>query len=502
MAQTSPLDYITAAQQATLKTPIINKTDAQVQAETESADNALKALEQRYANPNWFNVAAGFFKPQLGGFAASLGSAAQVLGENVEQQRANELPIYAARAQVGMLKGQMANRQTAAKEFEAERAKGFVDTNMPALIARLGSLGAAPELVDAAKEALAARSSIAGTQSTKVGTAIQATEAMGKDPMLMLQDYTRLQLQPDVDPAQLEAKQKQVFANVAASKPPQVAQEQWNAMSRYDQMASASKYAEAQLEKGMSTEDKLRQQANTAPERLGLLGSIRDLALGAGIPDSKDADGKTINGQQQMGSLLNKFGGNNPMEVFARAMADGKGPALLQDIDVYARQAGMSEEAKNKFQVLVKLLAENQVTLRGGALNPTDAFGQLQTMASPNVGNSQNALVTLTDLMSHSEKHNQEKYNYAKDAKKPYGELERDIGFNELRSKYAKEHARIAASNPLMAAPESYNPSSGNVSAKPAAPAAPASQQRSNERTINGQVWVRQPDGSYKPKAP
>ena len=494
----SPLDYITAAQQATLKAPVINKSDVQAQAEQESADNALKALEQRYANPNWFNVAAGFFKPQLGGFAASLGSAAQVLGENVEQQRANELPIYAARAQVAATKAQLSNRQAAAKEFEAERAKGFADTNMPVLIARLESLGAAPELVSGAKEALAARSSIAGTQSTQLGTTVKATEAMGKDPMLQLQDYTRLQLQPDTDPAQLKAKQDQVFANIAASKPPQVAQEQWNGMSRYDQMASASEYAKSQVEKGMSTEDKLRQQANTAPERLGLLGSIRDLALGAGIPDSKDASGKAINGQQQMGTLLNKFGGNNPMEVFARAMADGKGPALLQDIDQYARQAGMSEEAKNKFQVLVKLLAENQVTLRGSSLNPTDAFGQLQTMASPNIGNSQNALVTLVDLMGHAEKHNQEKYNYAKEAKKPYGELERDIGFNDLRTKYAKEHARIATSNPLMVAPETYSPSSGNVSAKPTTP---ASQQRPSERTINGQVWVRQPDGSYTPKA-
>jgi hypothetical protein len=194
-----------------------------------------------------------------------------------------------------------------------------------------------------------------------------------------------------------------------------------------------------------------------------------------------------------MGVLLNKFGGNNPMEVFARAMADGKGPALLQDIDVYARQAGMSEEAKNKFQVLVKLLAENQVTLRGGALNPTDAFGDLQGRSVPNTTNSQNALVTLTDLMSHAEKHSQEKYNYAKNAKKPYGELERDLGFNDLRTNYAKEHARIATSNPLMSTSENYNPSSGNVSAKPVATAA-----RPNERVIGGKNWVRKPDGNWE----
>jgi hypothetical protein len=495
MATQSPLSSanIAPALEAGLKTPVIGRTNEQLQTELDAAENAATALEERYKNPNWFNVAAGFFKPQLGGFAASLGSASQAMGENLEQQRANVVPTYVARAQVGAYKGQMANRKTAADEFEAERAKGFRDTDMPALIARLGSLGAAPELVAAAKDALAARSSIAGTRSTDVGTVVSATQAMGKDPLVQLDDFTRLQLQRDADPAQLKKKQDEVNANVAAAKPPQVAQAQWDGMGRYDQMALASKHAQSQLDAGMTTEEKLRKQADAAPERLGLLRSIHDLALGEGIPNSKDAAGKPINGQQQMGVLLNKFGGNNPMEVFARAMADGKGPALLQDIDVYARQAGMSEEAKNKFQVLVKLLAENQVTLRGGALNPTDAFGDLQGRSVPNTTNSQNALVTLTDLMSHAEKHSQEKYNYAKNAKKPYGELERDLGFNDLRTNYAKEHARIATSNPLMSTSENYNPSSGNVSAKPVATAA-----RPNERVIGGKNWVRKPDGNWE----
>jgi hypothetical protein len=76
-------------------------------------ENAIKALQQRYENPNWFNVAAGFFKPQLGGFAASLGSAAQAMGENLERQRANELPVAQYRAQVALMKNQMAQNQKA-----------------------------------------------------------------------------------------------------------------------------------------------------------------------------------------------------------------------------------------------------------------------------------------------------------------------------------------------------------------------------------------------------
>jgi hypothetical protein len=263
--------------------------------------------------------------------------------------------------------------------------------------------------------------------------------------------------------------------------------------------------AQAERTKGMDTEEVMRQQANTAPERLGLLRSIRDLTLGVGLADSKTPEGKTITGQEQIGALLNKFGGNNPMEVFARAAADGKLGDTLQGIDQYARQIGMSEQAKNKFQVLVKLLAENQVSLRNSALNPTNAFGELQQTASPNIGNSQAALVTLVDLMGHAEKNAQERYNYAKDKKLPYGQLERDMGYNELRTEYARKHAEIATGNPLMKAPEWYSPSSGNVSAKPETktetkPQSGGGKERPNERVIGGKTYIRQADGSYKVK--
>jgi hypothetical protein len=147
MAITSPLDIVNAGMQATLKSPIIGKTDDQVRAEADALDTAEQALAQRYAQPNWFNVAAGFLKPQLGGFGASLGSAAQALGENLEKQRENELPLYAVRAQVGAMKSQMANRQLAAKAYEDAKKGNFAPEGLPALQATLTSYGA-PELAD------------------------------------------------------------------------------------------------------------------------------------------------------------------------------------------------------------------------------------------------------------------------------------------------------------------------------------------------------------------
>jgi len=75
----------------------------------------LKGLESRYAQPNLWKVAAGFAKPQLGGFVASLGSAAEAMGENLEQQRAMGLPIAQMKAQIAQSNVLLDKRQRANK---------------------------------------------------------------------------------------------------------------------------------------------------------------------------------------------------------------------------------------------------------------------------------------------------------------------------------------------------------------------------------------------------
>jgi len=78
-----------------------------------SLETAAQAVEQRYANPNWFNVAAGFLKPQLGGFMASLGSANQALGENLEKQRGSVLTAAEYRARVALMRNQLEQKARA-----------------------------------------------------------------------------------------------------------------------------------------------------------------------------------------------------------------------------------------------------------------------------------------------------------------------------------------------------------------------------------------------------
>ena len=60
-------------------------------------EQRVQELRERYDQPNWFKIAAGFAKPQLGGFTASLGSAAEAAGEGFENRRALEVPLFKMR---------------------------------------------------------------------------------------------------------------------------------------------------------------------------------------------------------------------------------------------------------------------------------------------------------------------------------------------------------------------------------------------------------------------
>jgi len=93
----------------------------QLQDYNDAIEKNIGALEQRYAEPNYFKIAAGFAKPQLGGFLASLGSAAEAHGDTVEKQRAMAFPIARMRtelAQTGLL---LTNKKKASEI--AERAR-------------------------------------------------------------------------------------------------------------------------------------------------------------------------------------------------------------------------------------------------------------------------------------------------------------------------------------------------------------------------------------------
>jgi hypothetical protein len=100
-----------------------NLTEKQLEKYNEAQEAAVKALETRYLQPNLFKVAAGFLKPQLGGFGASLGSASEALGENLEQQRASALPIAQMRAQLAQSQMLLGSKKKASEIAESAKGK-------------------------------------------------------------------------------------------------------------------------------------------------------------------------------------------------------------------------------------------------------------------------------------------------------------------------------------------------------------------------------------------
>lgn len=101
------------------KTNLYDTSNDQLQNLQNAQQDILKGLESRYAQPNWWKIAAGFAKPQLGGFMASLGSASEAMGENLEKQRALAIPIAQMKSQIAQNNILLSKNKDVSDEIQA-----------------------------------------------------------------------------------------------------------------------------------------------------------------------------------------------------------------------------------------------------------------------------------------------------------------------------------------------------------------------------------------------
>lgn len=143
-----------------------------------SIEDQIKTLEERYAQPNWFKVAAGFAKPQLGGFMSSLGSASEALGENVEQQRGMALPLAKMRTEMAVNSAILSKNKAVADEIQTWLAdpknKDKLPSQLPDWAAR------APDLP--AVKALQAQIQVQQKSREQAIKNIDAARALEKQP--------------------------------------------------------------------------------------------------------------------------------------------------------------------------------------------------------------------------------------------------------------------------------------------------------------------------------
>lgn len=416
-----------------------------------SLDAQIKALEQRYANPNYFKVAAGFLKPQLGGFFASLGSASEALGESIDQQRAAELPIAQMRSQLAQSKILTGQNKLQSDEFEAWRKSGKPMDE--ATYARIVSLQPESAVAKAAKGFFDAAQTKAGTTQTKLQTEISAAQAAGKDPrMEALADI----YSPSITPERRKASENIVMQN----RPPQIEAEVWAAMSPYDRAEELRSYTRAQLESGMDKEKLSSEQAKAAMERLPLLHSIRETAV-----------------QPGMDKFLGVFKGNDLLSIIGRAASEGKiAGGKLQGFDEYYKQANLTNDQIATAQNLVKQLAELQVRSGQTITNPTDLARELYSMATPGTGNTQRSLLTLVDALAYSDKHAKDRHAYVIEGKIPSRKLESNAVLDKMERDYMENKSKLLTSDPFQRPADwIYKTSSLGDYLNPKAPTAPTS---------------------------
>ena len=449
-----------------VKTPDFSKMNlagvGENEAITGAYEEALKqrktladALEQRFAQPNLFNVAAGFLKPQLGGFGASLGSASQAMGENVEQQRAVAPTIAQMRAEIAAQEvplNQQYEQQRLFKEYIANKEH---DTQKLAKIKNLAPESSVAKAIDSQ---IQAESTIAGTKSTQTGTQIEGQRAVANNPFIVLND-------PMFKGTVAEPKPDQVAGYVAkldAARPKDIDPALWAGMGVAAKQEEIARYAAKQTESGMDEEQKSAFVARNSDNLLNDLTYLRTLAV-----DPKLAPMFSLFKNGDAIGMLRAFLDKNPGNT--QAAVEGLTAAAMENLK------NADDATRAKADKFIKGIARLEVNLRGSNVNPTDAFQQLNSMQSPNLANSQSGFVGILDQMGLQAKHDLDRHDLRIESKVPARRMLTSPEARALENKYRDEASDLARADALKTTPSWYKaqPSAAAVSSAAARANAP-----------------------------
>lgn len=450
-----------------------------------SLEDSQKALEQRYANPNWFNVAAGFLKPQLGGFGASLGSANEAFGENLEKQRANELTVANQRAQVGLMRNQMAQTARANAEAKSASEKGGITPGQQSNISMLG--GMTPG--DATQQQFTNESNLRREVLANIQSGLSEAEIMAK---------LGPGAKPFIDEAAKNRPSIPGFSAAAPSAempnstvPPEsgMSQEQWNATPITAKNAFSASYAETNKNIAAKTMAEYKDKAETAQPKIDLYQSTRELATSPG-----------------MDKVFNLLGDNDIVSLAGTALNEGRISDRLANINNILTQANINDpDLRSRVSRLIKLINENK-SMQGNS-RTTDQATALRGASNPSLDNPQTAFVALTDALAHSESRNRDLFRLV-NSKKPNGEkynpstLINEPAYDDYSKDFTRTHTGILTGKPGNQVPSFYSP--GFLQSTQGSP---PTQARSNAASGSGNAaapirkapdgWKKESDGSF-----
>ena len=477
----SPLDVSKINPVGIGKVPEI---DAAKQQAFDAQDKLIKSLEERYAQPNWFKVAAGFAKPQLGGFGASLGSAAEAMGQNVEAQRAMAPTVERMRAEVATGRLGLANKTEQSRAIDAYDAKGTPDISQ---LRYIYSLAPDSPVGQSIKERLALESG--RREETAFGLTVQ--EKLKNDPALkIINDPAYKGI--ETDPAKRESFVKAVNDN----RPDFVSPQEWASMGFSARQEKQAEAASKSMSYGQETGQIAAKEAEQSHDVLDELTSLRTLAVD---PSLKPLFSLGRNGDlfAQYRSFLDKNPGN------VQGAVEGLVNAAMEKLK------NADEPTRAKADKLLKGMADLEVRLRGTLTNPTDAASVLSSNRSPNLANSQAGFVGILDQLGLNA-YRQIEMN---DLRSQMGLTDRKLlptdKMRQFRNETRRLREQLAGQNALDTPPSWYFPDEAKKAAAPAATVAPTvaptakpaaagtPSSRPTEKTFGGKTYAKQPNGEW-----
>lgn len=369
-------------------------TDPAITSEFEKAmqgqEDLAKSLEMRYRDPNWFKVSAGFLKPQLGGFGASLGSASEAMGENVEQQRAIAPTIAQIRAQAAVMGVGLQQEKLANEMYdEAIKKPGGLTSEDVARIAQYSTkLGA-----KAQSKFENQRGTFADILQAKQQGKSKLETAAKYNPELvnMYWDYITplvpgtggTNLQPGAAPKEPEA-----------GKPPAAKTEQPTA-----QKSPRGRILIPGVFVDDLTEDQYREEQNKLNtvkqetyKELTKNSQIQSIAGKEVYQTSQQIH--DLAGDPEIGKIFALFEKGNPGATIGQMLESQSMSQVLANVRQYAinRRLG-GGEALTKLNNLESLMGDLQNNMQNAVINPTNERTKAEIASMPNFRNSQDAFL-------------------------------------------------------------------------------------------------------------
>lgn len=468
-----------------------------------SIEDYANKLEQRYAKPNYFKIAAGFLKPQLGGFAASLGSANEAMGEQEELERAISPTVAQMRSQLALNKSTLSQQTAASKIAEKAASEGRIPN--PTEAAQIAAYTQGPGAVPAASQASSTAQFNQLVQALSSGTTY--AELVSRLPKDFVDKNLPLVMNmipgvkpPAGTPSNLlgGATQAAPAGGQAPSNIPGVPQAAVSNLPISQQLeAQASLVGDLQKERE-KLNTTLTQQATTS---VPIFDAATNLYKAASNPS--------------LAKAFAVFEGGDPLSIIGKGLESGSFPRVIEQMRTYIVQsrlgADKEKRALSDLQVMEGTLADLKTKMNNGVINPTDVRTAFEVESVPGARNTQDAFLrgvarigsealSKYETKSAFDKALQDKdFNVQNWASSPYF---RDVQENakkrtqgvilnqasqELPS-FMRSGLTGAYKAPESSKPEASTSSSGTPKNRP------------SERMIGGKLWVRQPDGSYKVK--